>query len=293
MSAARAAARTKPVLVVKPGRLAGTADGGDDQVYSEAFRRAGVLRIHEMDTLFDAAKTLAKGRPLGGGNLAVLTNGGSLGVMCADTLLAGGGKLAVFSDDTRSELGKLLGPNWDRDGVVDMGCTAKVRHYQAALAVLLKDKSPSAVLIIHVPFAMVPSEEVALAVIDQAACPPLGVDPGQRMCAFPTRLSLSVEASGAAFTQAWRVYSPQNAALPFASALWPSEVKVDGKEGAVVADASGSPAVRLMPGEHLVTGRLTWKNRPRVVFIPPQTGLVELTRDQKPVVNPQIDRSWL
>ena len=65
MSAARAAARSKPVMVVKAGRsIAGAraaashtgALAGTDAVYDAAFRRAGMLRVDTMDELFDAAR---------------------------------------------------------------------------------------------------------------------------------------------------------------------------------------------------------------------------------------------
>ncbi len=176
MSAARAAARNKPVLVVKPGRRRGP--GGEplakpgqglDEVYHEAFRRAGMLRVFEIDALFDAAQTLARAQQLKGDRLAILTNGGSVGVMCADTLVEGGGKLSGFSDQTRQELKALLGPNWLRDGIVDMGLTASPEQYAQALTLLLKDKEPNAVLVVHVPFAAVQGQDVAQAIVSTAA----------------------------------------------------------------------------------------------------------------------------
>src|SRR6266536_679712 len=84
MSAARAAARTKPVVVVKSGRHAQAAKAaathtgalaGSDAVYDAAFRRAGLLRVSDLDELFDAVETLARLRPFTGNRLAVLTNG--------------------------------------------------------------------------------------------------------------------------------------------------------------------------------------------------------------------------
>lgn len=176
MSAARAAARNKPVLVVKPGRrrdaqgqsIAGPGQGLDE-VYNEAFRRAGMLRVLEIDALFDAAQTLARAQQLKGDRLAVLTNGGSLGVMCADTLLAGGGRLSALSAQTTEVLTELLGPNWSRDGIIDMGVTATPEHYAGAMAALLKDKEPNAILVVHVPFGALPDQDAAKAVIAAAA----------------------------------------------------------------------------------------------------------------------------
>ncbi|QLA17613.1 bifunctional acetate--CoA ligase family protein/GNAT family N-acetyltransferase [Desulfolutivibrio sulfoxidireducens] len=168
MSASRAAARNKPVLVIKPGRMLWTVtppgpDEGRDEVYDEAFRRGGMLRVFEIDALFDAAQTLARSRPLRGDRLAILTNGGSVGMMAADALLAGGGKLADFSDETKKALDDLLGSNWLRDSIIDMSFDAEAGHYEKALRILLKEPGVNAILIIHVPFASVSGLEAARA----------------------------------------------------------------------------------------------------------------------------------
>ncbi|WP_027182672.1 bifunctional acetate--CoA ligase family protein/GNAT family N-acetyltransferase [Desulfovibrio inopinatus] len=171
ISASRAAARNKPVLVIKPGRklwcadcIAASSEKSLDEVYDEAFRRAGILRVFEIDSLFDAARTLVRAQPLLGDKLAILTNGGSIGVMAADSLLGGGGNLADFSEDTQKALSSLLGPNWCREGIVDMSFNASGDTYVDALKVIIKDKDVSAVLVMHVPFAGVSGEDVAEAV---------------------------------------------------------------------------------------------------------------------------------
>ena len=88
MSAARAAARTKPVVVVKSGRHAQGAKAaqthtgalaGADAVYDAAFRRAGLLRVRDIEELFAAAETLGRLKPFSGRRLAILTNGGGIG----------------------------------------------------------------------------------------------------------------------------------------------------------------------------------------------------------------------
>jgi len=100
MSAARAAARTKPVLVVKSGRHAAGAKAaathtgalaGLDAVYDAAFRRAGLLRVLDLEELFAAAETLGRLTALAGKRLAILTNGGSIGVLAVDRLADFGG----------------------------------------------------------------------------------------------------------------------------------------------------------------------------------------------------------
>jgi len=103
MSAARAAARNKPVIVVKSGRVAEGAKAAAshtgalavaDDVYDAAIRRAGMLRVLTTEDLFDAVETLARARPLHGERLAIMTNGGGPGVMATDSLVLAGGHLA-------------------------------------------------------------------------------------------------------------------------------------------------------------------------------------------------------
>ena len=104
MSAARAAARMKPVVVIKSGRhaqgarAAATHTGalaGSDAVYEAAFRRAGLLRVFDLDELFAAAETLGRQKPFPGKRLAILTNGGGVGVLAVDRLIDLGGTLAA------------------------------------------------------------------------------------------------------------------------------------------------------------------------------------------------------
>ena len=128
MSAARAASRLKPVLVLKAGRsnagarAAGSHTGvlaGADAVYDAAFRRAGMLRVATMAELFDAAETLALTREQVGEKLAILTNGGGAGVLATDALIAAGGQLAPLSEDTITELSRVLPATWSQGNPID------------------------------------------------------------------------------------------------------------------------------------------------------------------------------
>src|SRR6185312_6682387 len=123
MSAARAAARVKPVLVVKSGRHAQGAQAarthtgalaGADAVYDAAFRRAGLLRVIGLDELFAAAETLGRLKPFPGKRLAILTNGGGIGVLAVDRLADLGGTLAEISPATMGKLDAALPPLWSK-----------------------------------------------------------------------------------------------------------------------------------------------------------------------------------
>src|SRR5204862_3339606 len=113
MSAARAAARIKPVVVVKSGRMAQGAKAaathtgalaGSDAVYDAAVRRAGSLRVSDLRELFDCAETLGRVGSPPGKRLAILTNGGGIGVLVVDRLVELGGIPAVIAPATRAKL---------------------------------------------------------------------------------------------------------------------------------------------------------------------------------------------
>ena len=172
MSAARAAGRNKPVVILKAGRVpegaraAASHTGalaGHDAVYDTAIRRAGLLRVLTTEALFDAVETLARARPLISESLIILTNGGGPGVMATDALMLSGGELATLSENTMAALDKVLPPNWLRSNPVDIIGDAPVSRYQQALSMLLEHQPSNPVLFIHAPTAIVPSAEIARA----------------------------------------------------------------------------------------------------------------------------------
>ena len=184
MSAARAAARNKPVIAVKSGRVAegaraaashtGALAGADD-VYDAALRRAGMLRVGSTQALFDAAETLALARPFRGDRLTILTNGGGPGVMATDALILGGGKLAPLAKQTVDRLDTFLPSTWSHANPVDIIGDAPVDRYVQTLRLLLEDPHTDAVLMIHAPTAIVPSAEIA------AACVPMAQSAGRNV----------------------------------------------------------------------------------------------------------------
>lgn len=172
MSAARAAARNKPVIAVKAGRMmegaraaashTGALAGADD-VFDAALRRAGVLRVKTIEALFDAVETLARAKPLYGERLTIFTNGGGPGVMATDALVEGGGKLAALSEETITTLDAALPATWSRGNPVDIIGDAPPERYVDTLNALLKDEKTDSIVFIHSPTAIVPSAEIAQA----------------------------------------------------------------------------------------------------------------------------------
>ena len=173
MSAARAAARIKPVVVVKSGRMAQGAKAaathtgalaGSDAVYDAAFRRAGVLRVSDLRELFDCAETLGRLESPPGKRLAILTNGGGIGVLAVDRLAQLGGIPAALTPATRERLDSVLPPTWSGSNPVDIVGDADPARYAAALEVLLADPSNDAILVMNVQTAIAPADDIAATV---------------------------------------------------------------------------------------------------------------------------------
>lgn len=174
MSAARRAARAKPVIVVKAGRDVGGAKAalshtgalaGADAAYEAAFRRAGLLRVRELDDLFSAAEMLARHpRPVGD-RLAILTNGGGAGVLAADRLGDLGGHLASLSPAATSALDAALPSTWSHGNPVDIIGDADPARYAHALEAVLGDEAADAVLVMNCPTALASSTAVAEEVV--------------------------------------------------------------------------------------------------------------------------------
>jgi acetyltransferase len=178
MSAARAAARAKPVLVIKSGRHAQGAKAalthtgalaGSDAVYDAAFRRAGLLRVFDLDELFAAAETLGHLTTLGGKRLAILTNGGGVGVLAVDRLVELGGELAGISPDIMKNLNAALPPIWSHANPADIAGDADAARYAIALEQLLEDEANDAVLVMNVPTALSSPADAAKSVVAVAA----------------------------------------------------------------------------------------------------------------------------
>jgi len=180
MSAARAAARNKPVIVVKAGRSAAGqaaaashtgALAGSDAVFDAAIARAGMLRVDTLHELFLAAETLSRFRDGPSDRLMVLTNGGGAGVMAADAAATEGVPLAPLDEALLARLDAVLPANWSRSNPVDIIGDAPAARYVAALEALSHD-TESAVLFIHAPTAIVPSTEIAQALLPQVTAKP-------------------------------------------------------------------------------------------------------------------------
>ncbi|KAB2922239.1 MAG: GNAT family N-acetyltransferase [Dechloromonas sp.] len=170
MSALRSAARVKPVILLKGGRHAQDGDEAltSDAVFDAAIRRAGVVRVQNVDQLFHAAKALSSGFRPRGRHLAILTNGGGPGVMAADRAGDLGIPLARLASDTREKLDRLLPRGWAHGGMIDIGGDATPERYRDALLAVAGDPHVHSTLVLMAPHAMAEPLAVAEAIVEAA-----------------------------------------------------------------------------------------------------------------------------
>ena len=200
MSGLRIAARMKPVVVIKAGRhsegtrAAMTHTGamvGADDVFDAALQRAGVVRAMTIEQLFSAAQLLATQHRVSGNRLAIVTNGGGLGVMATDRAIDLGVTIASLSKDTLAQLSKSLPAQWSQANPVDILGDASAGRYQAAISACLTDPGVDGVLVMLSPQAMTDAVACAQAVIDARhvnAKPVLACWMGEQQVADANRL---------------------------------------------------------------------------------------------------------
>jgi acetyltransferase len=177
MSALRAAARMKPVFVIKVGRHdAGSkavmshtgALVGSDDVFEAALRRAGVVRVMSIGGLFSAAQSLASRHSYSGNRLAIVTNGGGPGVMAIDRAVDLGVAVATLSAESVERLNQVLPATWSHNNPVDIIGDATPERYRDAVSICLEDEGVDGILVILTPQAMTQPLEVAQSLIETA-----------------------------------------------------------------------------------------------------------------------------
>ncbi|MFO1372072.1 MAG: bifunctional acetate--CoA ligase family protein/GNAT family N-acetyltransferase [Candidatus Competibacteraceae bacterium] len=165
VSAARSAARVKPVIVLKPRDF--RAGPVEDAVYEAVFQRAGLLRVNNIEQLFTAAETLATTKPVYSDRLTIISNSYSLGLLTSDTLLRHDGHLAEISEATREQLARACRPDHPIENPVDLGDMAGPDEYGKALDLLLQEPGTDGVLVVHAPASVDRAVESAKAVIER------------------------------------------------------------------------------------------------------------------------------
>jgi len=169
LSIAKETVTTKPVAVIKSGRFQGAAQAvrshsgalaGSDAVYEAAFRQAGLCRLYELQDVYDLFLMMNHLPKLKGDNLAILTNGGGLGILATDALIALGGELSPLSASTLNKLNIVLPPTWSQGNPVDIIGDAPPERYAAVLNILMDDPGLHALLLMHCPTALSSAEGI-------------------------------------------------------------------------------------------------------------------------------------
>ncbi len=163
MTAARAFARKKPIIVYKAGRFPESAQvaashtgamASEDAVYDAAFQRAGLARVYEIGDIFNIAELIGRNKFPHGPRLGIITNAGGPGVMATDALIASNGVLADLSKETLDKLNENLPAFWSHGNPVDVLGDARAKRISKATQIVLEDPGVDAVLVILTPQAM-------------------------------------------------------------------------------------------------------------------------------------------
>lgn len=170
----RRVGRSKPIVAVKSGRSAagarattshtGALIAASDVTVEALFRQAGVIRTDTLEELFDVATLLATQPPPRGDRVAILTNAGGLGIMCADACEAAGLQVPPLPAATEARLRAFLPPEAAVVNPVDMVASATAEDYGRAIEVLARDDSVDALIVLFVPPLVTRPEEVARAI---------------------------------------------------------------------------------------------------------------------------------
>ncbi len=170
MTAARAFARKKPIIVYKAGRFPESARAAsshtgaiasEDTVYDAVFRRAGMARVYDIGNIFNFTDLIGRKSIPKGPNLAIVTNAGGPGVMATDTLISKGGKLVKLEEETIQKLNAFLPHFWSRGNPVDVIGDTDPKRYSDATKIVIEDPNVDAVLVILTPQAMTQPTETA------------------------------------------------------------------------------------------------------------------------------------
>lgn len=168
----------KPIVAVKSGRTrAGSRAASShtgalatvDVAVDALFRQAGVIRVDTLEQLFDVASLLAHQPVPAGDRVAILTNAGGPGILCADACESYGLQVPAASEATHNRLAEFLPAEAGLSNPIDMIASASAEDYGRALRVLMEDEAYDAVIVIFIPPLVTQAEDVAAAIRDVAA----------------------------------------------------------------------------------------------------------------------------
>ncbi len=152
MSAARAVSRVKPIIAMKSGRSRPRLQGNEDEVVDAAFRRAGILRVHSFQDLFDCAEFLAKQPRPQGPRLAIVSNARGIGTMAADALARHHLSPSRLDRSTITQLDALLGDlGWSRTNPIEMNLATRPETYVKVVETCIQASEIDGLLLLSSP----------------------------------------------------------------------------------------------------------------------------------------------
>jgi len=173
---AREVGRHKPIVAVKSGRSAagqraaashtGALLAASDVTVDALFRQAGVIRTDTLEEMFDVATLLANQPPPKGDRVAIITNAGGLGILCADTCEANGLRVVPLSEDTATSLLSFLPAEASVANPVDMIASATTEDYRHAIEVVAADPGIDALIVIYIPPQATRAAEIGHAIAE-------------------------------------------------------------------------------------------------------------------------------
>jgi len=175
MSAARGFARTKPIIVIKPGRFQESIKAarshtgamvGEDLYYQAVFDRAGAVRVEEIEDLFNCASILNTAQLPRERSLAIITNAGGPAVLATDALISRGGELAQLSRETIAALNEFLPAYWSKSNPIDILGDADPQRFVKTIEITLKDSGVNGAVIIYTPQGTARPADTAKAIIE-------------------------------------------------------------------------------------------------------------------------------
>jgi acetate---CoA ligase (ADP-forming) len=171
-------ARETPIVVVKSGRSTagvraaashtGSLLAASDVTVDALFRQSGVIRTETLEEMFDVATLLANQPPPAGNRVAIVTNAGGLGILCADTCEAEGLELPPLAEATAASLTAFLPPEASTANPVDMVASADGDDYLRTIVEVGRDPGIDAVIVLYIPPLESAAPDVASGIVRAA-----------------------------------------------------------------------------------------------------------------------------
>ena len=173
---ARQVGRAKPILVVKSGRSkagaratgshTGALLAASDLTVDALFQQSGVVRCDTINELFGTAMLMSKQPLPSGGRVAIVTNAGGLGILCADACEAEGLDVVEFDEELKATLRDFLQAGASATNPVDMIASATPDDYRRVIDAVASSGTADAIIAIYIPPRVTDPDAIARAIVD-------------------------------------------------------------------------------------------------------------------------------